>query len=275
LSGRIGRQERFMNKPVVAGAIVIVVGGLGLWYYLESGTSATSGAGTPGDAPSAASAAIDRTGPAIAHPLPAAQGSGEPPPSLEQSDAELQKVLPAAIGASAVRNYLEPDSIIRRMVVTIDNIPRQKIPVGRRPVRRVGGQFRADGDELHATLDPASYARYQPYVTVVHDLDVAALMKIYVRFYPLLQRAYEDLGYPKGYFNDRLVEAIDVLLAAPQIAGPIDLVRPNVMYEYADPAIEALPAGQKLMIRLGPDNATVVKAKLTELRAALTASPPH
>ena len=85
----------------------------------------------------------------------------------------------------------------------------------------------------------------------------------------------QDLGYPNGYFNDRLVEAIDSLLATPQLTGPIDLVRPNVMYEFADPALKARPAGQKLMIRLGPDNATEIKAKLTELRAALVAAAPH
>jgi len=82
------------------------------------------------------------------------------------------------------------------------------------------------------------------------------------------------LGYPNGYFNDRLVQVIDVLLATPQISGPIDLVRPNVMYIYADPTLEARPAGQKLLIRMGPENAAVIKAKLVELRAAVTAAAP-
>ncbi len=45
------------------------------------------------------------------------------------------------------------------------------------------------------------------------------------------------------------------------------------MFTYADPALEALPAGQKLLIRMGPDNASAIKAKLTELRAAITAGP--
>jgi len=99
---------------------------------------------------------------------------------------------------------------------------------------------------------------------------------VYLRFYPLFQKAYQDLGYPTGYFNDRLVKVIDMLLATPQIAAPIDLVRPNVMYVYADPKVESLPAGQKLLIRMGTDNAAVVKAKLMELRAIITvAGPKH
>jgi hypothetical protein len=255
-----------MNKPLVAGALVVVAGGLGLWYYLESGSSSA-----PNKTPDSA-AQMPPDASAVAHPMPDAGGAA---PDLEHSDAELQAALPAAIGAAAVKAYLEHENLVRRIVVTVDNIPRQKIPVERRPVRRVGGVFRADGDELHATLDTANFARYQPYVTVVRNLDVNGFMQIYVRFYPLLQRAYENLGYPKGYFNDRLVESIDVLLATPQVDGPIDLVRPNVMYEFADPALEARPAGQKLMLRMGPDNAAAVKAKLTELRAALTAAHPH
>jgi hypothetical protein len=81
------------------------------------------------------------------------------------------------------------------------------------------------------------------------------------------------LGYPNGYFNDRLVEVIDAMLATPETTGPIQLERPNVMYTFADPALEARPAGQKLLIRMGPQNAQAVKAKLTELRAVITAGP--
>jgi len=82
------------------------------------------------------------------------------------------------------------------------------------------------------------------------------------------------LGYPNGYFNDRLVQVIDVLLATPEPTAPIELVRPNVMYTFADPNLEARPAGQKLLMRMGPENAAAIKAKLTELRAIVTAAPP-
>jgi len=159
-------------------------------------------------------------------------------------------------------------------VVTIDNLPRQKVAVQKRPVSPAAGTFAVSGDELHATLDPQNFARYQPMVAVVSKLDMQKLASVYVRFYPLFQHAYQDLGYPNGYFNDRLVQVIDSLLAAPQPAGPIDLVRPNVMYVFADPALESRPAGQKLLIRMGPENAAAIKVKLKELRAAIAAAPP-
>jgi hypothetical protein len=96
-----------------------------------------------------------------------------------------------------------------------------------------------------------------------------------VHFYPLFQQAYQALGYPNGYFNDRLVVTIDNLLAAPDITTDIAVVRPNVMYQFADPKLEDLSAGQKLMLRMGPTNAAIVKAKLRELRAQVAVAAAH
>jgi hypothetical protein len=65
------------------------------------------------------------------------------------------------------------------------------------------------------------------------------------------------------------VQVIDHLLATPQVAGAIPLTRPKVFYEFADPSLEALSSGQKILIRMGPQNAEIVKAKLRELRAQI------
>jgi hypothetical protein len=42
-----------------------------------------------------------------------------------------------------------------------------------------------------------------------------------------------------------------------------------VRYEFADPELSALSSGQKALVRMGPENARRVKAKLRELRAAI------
>jgi hypothetical protein len=65
------------------------------------------------------------------------------------------------------------------------------------------------------------------------------------------------------------MEVIDHLLAAPDAPVPLLLTQPKVRYEYADPALESASAGWKIMWRIGPSNAALVKAKLRELRAAL------
>ncbi|MFX9123653.1 DUF3014 domain-containing protein, partial [Acinetobacter baumannii] len=47
----------------------------------------------------------------------------------------------------------------------------------------------------------------------------------------------------------------------------------KVFYEYADPKLEALSAGEKLLLRMGPSNEAVIKAKLRELRRSIVNRP--
>ena len=96
-----------------------------------------------------------------------------------------------------------------------------------------------------------------------------------MRLYPLFQQAYRELGAGDAYFNDRLVEVIDHLLAAPEVAPPIELVRPKVYWQFRDPSLESMSAGHKLMVRIGPEQSARVKAKLRELRDALAGATPQ
>jgi hypothetical protein len=136
-------------------------------------------------------------------------------------------------------------------------------PKGAFLVERAGGAV---------TMAPRNADRYAPYLQVLQRVDPRALVAWYVRHYPLFQQAYRDLGYPKGYFNDRLIVAIDDMLAAPAPATPVQLVQPKVFYRYADADLEARSAGQKLLMRLGPADETLVKSKLRVLRGLLTGS---
>jgi len=260
------------RKPLIGAAIAVAVAGLGGWFYWY-----THHVPLP-TVPAADQPEAEATLPAarIEHPMPAApdEAAKTALPELNDSDQAIIEALRNAAAGAPLVQYLVPESVIRHVVVTVDNLPRQKIAVDKRPVTPTMGAFIADGDELHATLDKRNFKRYEPLMDVLRKADMQRFAGVYVRFYPLLQKAYQDLGYPTGYFNDRLVQVIDMLLATPQVAGPIELVRPNVMYVFADPKLEALPAGQKLLLRMGPDDAAAVKAKLMELRAIITAAAP-
>jgi hypothetical protein len=135
------------------------------------------------------------------------------------------------------------------------------------------GAFGAARTGENVSIDAANALRYRPYVALLSGVDSAKLVQLYVRHSPLFQQAYRELGYPNGHFNDRLVESIDVLLATPEHAAPVKLVQPRIFYEFADRDLEKLPVGQKLLLRMGPDNAATVKTKLVELRALVIAQP--
>jgi hypothetical protein len=206
--------------------------------------------------------------PAIRNPLPESSGGAAPPlPALDESDAPMHDALADVMGKANVDRIFKPELLVRHIVVSIDNLSRRHLAVELRPTKPLAGTFIATGNDQQGTIDVANFQRYVPYVQAVQALDMKRMAALYVRFYPLFQQAYQSLGYPNGYFNDRLVVTIDNLLAAPDITTDIALVRPNVMYQFADPKLEDLSAGQKLMLRMGPANAAIIKAKLRELRA--------
>ena len=206
--------------------------------------------------------------PAIKHPLPAPEMQ-EALPSLDDSDQPMQNALTDLIGQESVEQFVITKDLVRHFVVSIDNLPEEKVAERLRPMKPTPGRFAVSGSEEAPVLDPANYERYKPLVQLVRSSDTKRLIATYVRYYPLFQEAYENLGHPPQYFNDRLIEVIDHLLATPEVQGPIALTQPGVLYQYADPKLESRSAGQKLLIRMGSDNAKVIKDKLRELRSAL------
>jgi len=255
-----------MDKPVIAGGIAaVLVVGLGAWWYLGREPAVEP---EPEPEPSAPVAEA----PAIQNPVPGQADAALP--ALDSSDGPLADALGGLIGQQAVAQFLIPKDLIRHIVVTIDNLPRKKLAVQLRPIRPTPGELGVTATGETYTLSPANAARYLPLMKVIDSTDTQAVAGIYLRFYPLFQEAYEGLGYPSQYFNDRLVEVIDHLLATPDLTGPVQLARPSVMYVYADPALEALSSGQKTLLRMGPQNVTVIKAKLRELKAAVAAKKP-
>ncbi len=209
------------------------------------------------------------------HPLPRAPTQDAEPekplPALNDSDDAIQAALTPLFGARPLDTLLNFDGFIKRVVVTVDNLPRTKLPVQRLPAFPLPGKFLVEqGTGGAIEIDPDNYKRYKKYVAMFASMDSSKIAAIYFHFYPLFQDAFRDLGYKSAYFNDRVIAAIDDLLAAPDVHDPVQLVQPSVFYKYADARLEGLSAGQRLMIRIGSDNAARVKAKLRELRDALT-----
>jgi hypothetical protein len=228
-------------------------------------------------APAAAVLPAAEATPAINHPIEQAQATV--PPSVEQkplpalmvSDTTMQNALADLFGSATLGKIFYEDAIVHRFVTTVDNLPRKTLPPRYLPVKPPGGAFVTAGSEEALAIGADNAARYAPYVRLVDAVDAKTLAGIYVHFYPLMQEDYRALGYPNGYFNDRVVQAIDDLLAAPDVSQPAALAQPKVLYVYADPALESRSAGQKIMMRMGSENATRVKAKLREIRAEITA----
>lgn len=257
--------------------IVIVVLGIcaaGAWWYYEGQEAPLAPVSAPVQAPAAEPAAprfpVPTEMPARERPE-----NLEPLPALDESDQYFELAMTEVFG-SGIADLLVDEALIEKIVATVDNLPRAQVADRIKPVKGVLGPFTVDGQDGSAqfTVNPANYERYDFLVNLMATADQEALVDTYRRFYPLFQQAYVNLGYPQGYFNDRLVEVIDHLLLTPEVDAPIELVRPHVLYEYADPELEALSAGQKLMLRTGSRHTVQIKQALEELRARIVDLQP-
>lgn len=255
-------------------SLVVLVALIGLaaaYYYWQASERQKATHPVRTEAPPAPAAKVE---PQIRYPIQETQSPAKPLPPLDQSDAAMQDALAGFFGQKPVEQFFDLKEIVRRFVVTIDNLPRKKVPMRYRLFKPTAGKFLATGEQENVFIHPDNSRRYSPYVRLAEAVDIKTLVAAYVHFYPLFQQEYKNLGYPSGYFNDRLVEAIDDLLAAPDVPGRIKLVQPNVLYEFADPDLEALSAGQKILLRMGGENAARIKARLRDVRRELTGQIP-
>ena len=211
--------------------------------------------------------------------------------AADQAGAQAGKrriqVAPADVGEAAVnkelarnwplaqlRKYFNLQEQARRLVITVDNLPREHVPSQLRITRGVPELLRVQKDGETITLDPSNYERYDRIISYVEKMDARKIGRLYAKFYPLLQRTYEETGFPEERFHDRVLAALDDMMDAPRPTGPIRLVQPKVLYRFEDDHLESLSAGQKIMIRVGPDNAARLRKVLARVRAAIAAHDP-
>jgi hypothetical protein len=204
-----------------------------------------------------------------------------PLPPLGESDKAVLDALATLAPRASLGAFLRDTGIVRRVVATVDNLPRKKAPAHSWPVKPTAGRLDTTGSGEAVYLSPENDRRYEPFLRLMEAVDTGKLVALYARLYPLFQQAYGELGYPNRYFNDRLIDVIDHLLATPEVRGPIGVIPPDVkgpiklerpweMYQFADPELEARSAGQKILLRMGAGNAARVKAKLRDIRRQLT-----
>jgi Protein of unknown function (DUF3014) len=261
------RPARSFNPWLAVAAIGALAWALA--FYFRTWTEPAPPAPPPAAQAQAPAAAPE---PAIRHPLEAASDAPATLPSIENSDSMMRDSVSRLIGGKAFADMVVPYQLVRRVVATVDNLPRRTAPTRAMPLNAVPGAFAAVTNGEQTVIDTTNYRRYVPYVNVVAAVDAPALVRGYVGLYPLFQRAYEELGFPGKYFNDRLIEAIDDLLETPELDAPVKLLRPRVLFEFAEPDLETRSAGQKILLRMGPENAARVKAKLWEIRRELLAA---
>ena len=191
-------------------------------------------------------------------------------PRLNDSDSFLVEKISELPSGTSLLSYLVDEQLVRRAVVLVENISRGQYPQTALPYKPIVEEMQVSSDDGRLfTMEAASYTRFDAAVAAFVALDTEQTVGLYRLLSPLLQQAYAEIGFRDAEFEQALIKAIDAVLSAPEIEGPFQLVKPSVMYLYADTRLEELANMNKQLIRLGPENSARLKAKLREFKQAL------
>jgi len=195
--------------------------------------------------------------------LPPSEAEAESPPlpELADSDAELLESLSGLIGNDFVQRWVKPEFVIERSVALVNSLDGDAPALRIRPLNTLDSEpatrAHADADTLLWT--EANSQRYDALVATLESVPPEAAAALYNRYYPLFQQAWVALGESEPYFNDRLVDVIDHLLATPHVELPFEVQLYEGRLHFADPSLQEQSWGRKLLLRMGPSGAGRVK----------------
>jgi Protein of unknown function (DUF3014) len=245
----------------VAIALLIVAIGGGFYYFVtERRVPPKPVAVTPTPTQAPPRAAPPRALGADAEPL-------ELPP-LDETDPIVQERVGALSNNPTVAAWLATSGLIRNVTRVVQAIAEDRGVARHLAVVRPSQPFsvQMSGGRM---IDSRSYRRYDAIAAAVGSLDPRASATLYSTFRPRISEAYAELGFPNTPFDATLEDALVTLVSTPVPDGPIEVTPRGGTYAFADPRLEALAPAQKQLLRMGPENARAMKAKLREIAIAL------
>lgn len=204
----------------------------------------------------------------VLEPQPEPMPVREPEP-LDTSDGTVKTKLLKLSDYDSFARLIIDEALLERFVVMTNTLAEEEISGSNRVLVQPDKPFRTYQQAEKQWIDPASYKRYTPYVDVLASLETESLLQLYQEYKPAIDNIFAEISSPSDTFNDKLKQAIDILLDTPEIPMPVEVYTDSVMYKFADPHLESLSAPQKQLLRTGPENMRRIKAKLRELKEAL------
>lgn len=268
----IGRAQRGAITTAQAGLILIlslgIAGGLilltGIWPLEEQPAPAVT---APPPAPPPATAVAEIEEPTRQPPPPPPAPVEEPLPQLEESDDAVRDALGDIPLGTAGQQYLIPGNIIERSASLVYLMAQGDVPYKLLPVSRPKAAFPVSDDGTQVVSDPAGSERYDSLTEWLESLDLASLLSSLKWFIPLFREAWSYYGEDPAAFDMAVVMALDLVIATPEVdLSEAGLIRREVVWIFEDPAIEGLAPIQKQVLRMGPENAKILKAKAAEVR---------
>ena len=198
-------------------------------------------------------------------------------PTLEESDAWLQEKLPTITWRKELLKLVIDEDMIRRLVVFTDNFAQGVIAYEHSPLVKPATSFSAQkvsNEQSTLLWDETSARRFSLYVDLLRSVDSDTLVSWYFELKPLIDQAYQELGYPDEDFTDVMQDAITKVLDLEIPKDRLELIRPSVMYQFKNEEIEKRDDVDKLLLRLGKENLLVIKSVLLEMNEKISRARP-
>lgn len=193
-------------------------------------------------------------------------------PDLADSDEAANQALSNLLGNDFVEQRIKPEFVISRSVAVVNSFDGPAPALKAWPLKPLDSEpateERQDGEALRWTA--ANAERYNAMIDALESVAPDRAAAIYRRYYPLFQQAWEELGESEPYFNDRVIDIIDHLLATPEIELPFEVVPYEGRLRFADESLQDASWGHKLLMRMGKQNAGKTKEWLRNFRNAVT-----
>ena len=205
--------------------------------------------------------------PAVEPPPPPPAPVEEPLPRLEESDDAVRDAVGDIPLGTAGQQYLIPGNIIERSASVVYLMAQGDVPYKLLPVSRPKATFSISDDGTQVVTDPAGFERYDALTQWLQSLDLESLLSSLEWFIPLFREAWSYYGEDPAAFDMAVVMTLDLVIATPEVdLSEARLIRKEAVWIFEDPAIEGLAPIQKQVLRMGPENAEIVKAKATKAR---------
>lgn len=189
--------------------------------------------------------------------------------TLKTSDAVVRELVSELSSNPKLAAWLANEDLVRRFVAAVDNTANGVSPISQLGFLRPKGKFQVTEKGDDVTIDPKSWSRYNLVTQVFISLDTEGTAALYRELEPLIDDAYAEISPPGSRFSDRLDAAFDHMLDVTPPSGEIEVKRKVVTYVYVDDSLESLSGAQRQLLRMGPENVLLIKAKLRDLKAAL------
>ncbi|HTP26403.1 MAG TPA: DUF3014 domain-containing protein [Anaeromyxobacteraceae bacterium] len=237
---------------IALGLIVVTAIGGAIFLWFPRGTVLSSPPGPPS--------------PAVATTPPPAAPAG-PAPTVEPQRARslLESISPSPL----FQRWLGEGDLIRRWAVVTDNLAEGVSPRKQLRFLAPAGAFSVETRGQQSAISQASYQRYDEIAEAIGSIDVQALAKVYRELHPVLEGAYRALGYPDGVFDNATARALQRISAAPVREGDVLVELREGVFICLDHNLERLGDIEKHLLRMGPRNTRILRAKAREIAQAL------